>query len=132
MLSLVACRKNNQPANNALSGNWRMVSVKEISSGQINLKPIGTNGDVDISLTFYSATQGNLLGNTPSNALNGTFTISANNAINLSAVSATKVAETVWGNYFYSNTLTIERYGFTAAGLLELYTNNYILQFENR
>lgn len=129
-LSLLACRNNNRSANNALEGNWRMTMVKEISNGQTHLKPQGTIGDVALSLNFISATEGQILGNTPTNTLTGSFIIAANNRITFTAVSATKVAETTWGNYFYSNTLFIERYALTTNGLLELSTPNLVLQFE--
>jgi len=119
-LTLASCEKSMQT--NSLAGNWRMISVKDRSTNAVLTKPPGISGEVDIAFIFSAPSTGVLSGTTPTNSLEGEFTIGSS-AIFIPSVSQTKVMETSWGSLFLDNIRNSENYFFDNGGRLNISAN---------
>jgi hypothetical protein len=124
---LTAANKSN------LEGNWRMVLVKENSSGLIYSKPGAITGDVDITFVTVNTDKGFINGKTPTNTLFADYTLyklGAEGQITIPSVAATKVAETSWGLDFLYNITKSDAYSIEPDGKLRIHTENKTLYFE--
>lgn len=131
-LTITSCKKSDSinSIEPNLAAAWRMVLVKDISTGSIMSKPSSINGEVDITFTFVTATSGTMKGKTPTNILTADYSISGNGAISIPAVSATKVMETSWGRQFLDNVTTSQNYFFDNYTRLNINTSKKILTFQ--
>src|SRR4051794_21213688 len=68
-LLLLSCSRQDvaSSAPATLGGNWRMILVKDNSSGLITAKPSDVQGNVDITFTEMNDTSGTFNGHTPTN-----------------------------------------------------------------
>ena len=116
--------------NDSLEGNWRMVAVKDNSTGFIQSKPGAIPGDVDV--TFVAVTTGNgfINGKTPTNTLYADYRLGEIDGITIPSVAATKVAETSWGLDFLYNITKANTYSFEQDGKLRIHTEKKTLFFE--
>ncbi|MDP4211736.1 MAG: hypothetical protein Q8926_03860 [Bacteroidota bacterium] len=131
-LTPIACKKLNTscPTATSLDGKWRMVSVKDNTSGLITTKPATIQNDVDITFTFTNQTTGSFTGNTPTNDIvKNDCSIGTNQTITIPALAMTKVAETSWGILFVDNIRASREYNFGTGGLLNITTTNKTLSF---
>lgn len=116
--------------NDTLEGNWRMIAVKNNSTGFIYGKPGAITGDVDITFVSVNTNKGFINGKTTINDLGANYTLGDNNSIHIPCVSHTKVAETSWGlDFLYSITFA-DTYSFEADGKLRIHTEKKTLFFE--
>ena len=115
--------------NDTLEGNWRMVAVKNNSTGLIHTKPGAITGDVDLSIVAVNNERGFINGKTPTNTINGGYTVSNENLINFGPMMATKVAETSWGLDFLYSVESTDTYAFDLDGRLMLHTEKKTLFF---
>lgn len=131
-VSLFSCKKTDSVDSipTSLDGKWRMIIVKENISGLATTKPSTIQGDVDITFTFTSSTNGTFIGNTPTNDISqNDYTIGANQSIAIPNLSMTKVMETSWGNEFVENIRNSQAYSFEIGGKLNIKTTNKTLTF---
>ncbi len=65
-LTQFSCTKSDScdPIPTSIDGKWRMIIVKENISGSSTTKPYSIPGDVDITFTSTSSTNGTFIGNT--------------------------------------------------------------------
>ena len=96
---LAACKRDNvsNPFERSLQGEWKLVSVKEKSTGSIFLKPAGSSSDIIISFKG-SNFSGHTLRNTFSD---GTYTLNGMD-LTFGSFSMTKVLEDDWGRMFFT------------------------------
>lgn len=99
LLFLAACTKEaaDKPnlQQNSLEGEWKLVSVKDKSTGSIAFKPSGYAGDIIIKFKGNSFS-----GHTLINAFSdGSFTLNSNELM-IGVFSMTKVMEEEWGSSF--------------------------------
>jgi hypothetical protein len=132
-LSLLSCKKTNSvdstPA--SLDGKWRMIIVKENASGITTIKPSSIQGEVEISFTSTSMTNGTFIGNTPTNDIGqNDYSTGANQSISIPVLSMTKVMETSWGNEFVDNIRSSQNYSFETSSRLAIRTTNKTLLFQ--
>lgn len=131
-LTLFSCKKadSTNPISTSLDGKWRMILVKDNTSGLTLTKPSSIQGDVDITFTSTNSTMGIFFGNTPTNDIwQNDYSIGANQAIAISVLSMTKVGETSWGKQFVDNILTSQNYSFESGDRLTIKTTNKTLTF---
>jgi heat shock protein HslJ len=133
-VSVLSCKKDNkvQGTEKDLPGNWRMIAVRDNTSGSTASKPSSITGDVDITFHFTSATDGNITGNTPTNTLIAEFTIGQSNTIRILALAATKAMETPWGEAFLDHVTQSQRYVFESNNRLAINTGIKTLVFQRR
>jgi hypothetical protein len=80
----------------SLDGKWRMILVTENISGLTTSKPTNIQGDVDITFTPTSTTNGTFIGNTPTNDIwQNAYSVGVNYSLNIPCLSMTKVMEQV-------------------------------------
>jgi len=114
----------------SLDGKWRMIIIKDINSHLLIEKPATIRGEVDITFTASSLSEGFLFGNTPTNEIGESlYKIGENQSITISSLAMTKVMETSWGLQFIDNILRVKNYFFDNAGNLNLKTETRILVF---
>jgi len=137
LISLMAlitgsCKKINSECNTALlDGKWRMIAVKEITSGLLTTKPSSISGDVDITFTSLNAVNGILTGKTPTNEIGqNSYSTGPNRTITIPALAMTKVMETSWGEEFVDNIRNSQQYSFDNSGRLNINTTNKTLIFQ--
>ena len=131
--TLISCEKANScnPMPVSLDGKWRMVIVKENSSGLTTIKPASIQGDVDITFTTINAAQGIFTGDTPTNSImQNDYSIGANQSLSIPNLNMTKVMETAWGAEFVDNIRAAQEYSFDASGRLHIKTINKTLTFK--
>jgi hypothetical protein len=131
-LVLFACKKPNSPGpgSGSLDGKWRMVLVKDNSTGLTTAKPVSVQGDVDITFTSISPANGSLAGNTPTNSIaQNNYSTGANQSLNIPALNMTKVTETSWGEEFVDNICKSQAYSFETDGKLSIKTLAKTLTF---
>jgi hypothetical protein len=116
--------------NGPLEGNWRMIAVKNNSTGFIHTKPGAITGDVDITFVSVSSGKGFINGKTPTNTLNGDYTLDLTNKIDIGPLMASKVAETSWGLDFLYSVEKADTYTFEENGRLNIHTEKKTLFFE--
>ena len=130
--TLFSCKKSDSlaPIPTALDGKWRMIIVKENVSGLTTTKPSTVQGDVDITFTSTSSTNGTFIGNTPTNDIwQNEYSIGANLSMTIPCLSMTKVMETSWGNEFVDNIRNSHEYSFEIGGILKIKTPDKTLTF---
>ncbi|MDZ4794784.1 MAG: hypothetical protein SGI83_10945 [Bacteroidota bacterium] len=134
-LSLFSCTKFEScgPTPTTLDGKWKMITVKDNNSGSITTKPSSILGDVDITFTSTSTTNGTFVGNTPANVIDtNEYTIGPNQSLTIPNLSMTKVGETSWGNEFVDNIRSSQEYNFENCGRLNIKTTNKTLTFQKQ
>ena len=132
VFTALSCKKVNSvnSVSGSLDGKWRMIAVKENTSGLMTTKPTSITGDVDITFSSNSSTGGILFGNTPTNIIDqNNYSTGANHSISIPVLSMTKVMETAWGAQFVDNIRTSRVYGFESGGNLNIKTLNKTLTF---
>ncbi len=131
-LTFFSCDKRNciEPTSAKLEGNWRMIAVKDNSSGLITTKPGDVNGNVDLTFTARSSTSGVFYGHTPTNDISESdYSTARNNQLTIPFLSMTKVQETSWGKEFVDNIRSAQKYGFDSDSKLVINTTNKTLTF---
>ena len=131
--TLFSCEKAGpcDPTPASLDGKWKMITVKENSSGLTTTKPPSIQGDVDITFTAFNAAQGIFTGNTPTNSImQNDYSIGANQSLSIPNLSMTKVLETTWGDEFVQNIRDSQEYSFDAGGKFHIKTINKTLTFK--
>jgi len=131
--TLFSCKKADScdPIPASLDGKWRMIIVKENSSGLTTIKPSSIQGDVDITFTSTSPTNGIFTGKTPTNSISqNDYSTGANQSLAIPNLSMTKVMETTWGNEFVQNIRNSQEYRFEAGDRLTIKTINKTLTFK--
>ena len=137
LLSLVlfSCTKyiSKPAAPTTLEGNWRMIAVKDNSSGSIITKPSLIQGDVDITFAAADDVSGKISGHTPTNQIwQSDYFTGANRLLRIPALAMTKLAETSWGGEFVINIRSSEHYGFASDGKLIITTTEKTLTFQRQ
>ncbi|WP_018611657.1 hypothetical protein [Segetibacter koreensis] len=131
-LTQVACKKSNSssPVPSALNGKWRMIVVKDNTSGLTTTKPSSIQNDVVITFTPTNSTTGTFIGNTPTNEIGrNEYSIGANQTISIPVLAMTKVGETSWGTLFVDHIRSSQQYTFEVGGILNIKTANKTLTF---
>jgi hypothetical protein len=131
-LTLLSCKKTNlvNCASGSLEGKWRMIVVKENTSGLITTKPSSIAGNVDITFSSNSSTGGVFTGNTPTNTIGeNVYSTGTNHSLGIPGLSMTKVMETPWGKEFVDNIRSSRQYSFEIGGNLNIKTSNKTLTF---
>jgi hypothetical protein len=128
---LLACKKAELTTiAPVLNGSWRMEEVHDNLTNTTTTKPVTLIGNVDITFAFNDYYTGNITGATPTNSLSGSYAVSQNRSINVTAVTITKVAETSWGQLFLDNINNAESFVFNSNGRLRINsTTNKVLIF---
>ena len=136
-LALFSCSRNGDHllvANNlSLEGNWRMVTVRDNSSGFMHTKPGAITGDVDITFVPVAPGKGFINGKTPTNELFkdcNQYTLGEGDKIAIPCISVTKVAETSWGLDFLQNITKSDSYSIEPDGKLRIHAEKKTLYFE--
>lgn len=131
-LAQIACQPESAaPAGNLFNGTWRMLFVKDNSTGAVTTKPSSITADVDITFVSANETTGSFTGQTPSNIIDkGNYVTGSNRTITIPSMSMTKVAENSWGTFFVDNILSSESYGFDSQTMLTIRTKNMRLTFQ--
>ena len=131
-LTQVSCKKTDSegPIPTSLDGTWRMILVKENTSGSKITKPSSIQGDVDITFTSTSTTNGTFNGNTPTNTIHqNDYSIGRNRSLRILSLGMTKVGETSWGIEFVDNIRSAQEYSFEEGGKLNIRTAKNTLTF---
>ena len=131
-LTQVSCKKTDSVdlLPTSLDGQWRMVVVKENTSGFMITKPSSIRGDVDITFISESATNGTFIGNTPTNTIHkNDYSIGTNQSLIIPNLGMTKVGETTWGIEFVDNIRSAQKYSFENDGKLTIKTTKNTLTF---
>ncbi len=131
-LTLFSCKKMDpvNPIPTSIDGKWRMIIVKENASGLTTTKPTSIQGDVEITFTSASTTNGTFFGNTPTNDIwQNDYSIGTNQSLTIPNLSMTKVGETSWGKEFVDNIRNSQEYSFEIGGKLNIRTTNKTLTF---
>ena len=129
----IACTKPNSsdPTPTALDGKWRMILVKDNTSGLTTAKPSSIQNDVVITFTSINSTNGTFTGNTPTNDIwQSEYSIGANQTISVPYLAMTKVGETSWGILFVDNIRSSREYIFEVGGILNIRTTTKTLTFQ--
>jgi len=99
-LTILSCNRKDSIDIPGLVGKWRMVIVKENATGLATTKPASIQGDVDITFKSISNSSGVFFGNTPTNVImENAYSTNTNQALAISVLSMTKVAETSWWTF---------------------------------
>ena len=134
-LTQIACKKSNtcDPASTSLEGKWKMIIVKDNSTGLTAYKPSSIQKDVVITFTATNPINGTFTGNTPTNEIGqNAYLIGINQGISIPGLSMTKVAETTWGSEFVDNIRSSTQYSFDTEGRLNIQTANKTLTFQKQ
>jgi len=115
----------------SLDGKWRMTIVKDNVSGLTTTKPSSVQGDVDITFTSTSLTNGIFSGNTPTNDIwQNDYSIGNNMTLSIPNLAMTKVAETSWGREFVDHIRNSQKYSFEINGRLSIKTISKTITFK--
>lgn len=95
LIMAMACSK--ESANPELAGTWRLLEVKDKSTGQTITYPAGSNGFILLRIKADGSFSGNTLRNTFDS---GTYTQPAAGKVNFGRFSMTKIAENELGSAF--------------------------------
>ena len=134
-LTQFSCKKSDtkDPIPTSLDGKWKMIIVKENTSGSTTTKPSSIQGDVEITFTSTSTTKGTFIGNTPTNDIGqNDYSIGTNQTLTIPNLSMTKVGETSWGKEFVDNIRSSQQYSFEIGGRLNIKTTNKTLTFQKQ
>lgn len=129
------CKKSSKTdfISESLAGKWRMIIVKDNSTGSVTTKPTSIQNDVDITFTFTSTTRGTFNGNTPTNEIGKSdYSIGANQTITIHDLLMTQISETSWGNEFVKNFGSSQKYSFEIGGRLSITTISKTLTFKKQ
>ena len=129
----VSCTKKNSDNSIPISleGKWRMILVKDNASGLVTTKPVSIQGEVEITFTATSSTNGTFRGSTPTNEISqNDYTVGINQSISIPNLSMTKVIETTWGNQFVENIRSSQQFSFETGNKLTIKTTNKLLTFQ--
>jgi hypothetical protein len=137
-LSLFSCSRDaddDMLANNntSIEGSWRMVAVKNNSTGFIHGKPRAITGDVDIMFLAVSPDKGFINGKTPTNTIfrnSNQYNLGEAGKISIPCLAITKVAETSWGLDFVYSITKSDNYSIEPGGRLRIHTAEKTLYFE--
>lgn len=117
----------------SLNGVWRMIKVKENSSGITSTKPSSLQGEVEISITTKTSSTGIFTGVTPSNQITeNNFFVDTKQSISIPVLGMTKVSETPWGDEFVANIREAKQYYFDTRGILNIITRFKTLSFQKQ
>ena len=129
-ISLFSCKKLNDNIPTSLEGKWKMISVKDIATGNSISKPSSVTGEVLITFKQIDATNGTFYGNTPANEVwENDYSISSNQFLTIPQLAMTKVGERDWGNYFSANIEDATSYLFLNGSKLNIITDKKNLIF---
>lgn len=133
-LVLFSCTDKDEAAlgttNDSLEGSWRMIAVKDNSTGFIHTRPGAITGEVELTFVAVTTASGFFNGKTPTNEFNANYTLGEIDNIQIPSVYHTKVAETSWGlDFLYSITFA-DSYSFEEDGRLRIHTEKKTLFFE--
>jgi len=132
-LTILSCNRKDSIDIPGLVGKWRMVIVKENATGLATTKPASIQGDVDITFKSISNSSGVFFGNTPTNVImENAYSTNTNQALAISVLSMTKVAETSWGDFFVDNIRSSQEYNFESDGKLAIKTTSKTLMFQKQ
>nr|WP_294907941.1 hypothetical protein [uncultured Lacibacter sp.] len=95
LMMAIACSK--ESANPELAGTWRLLEVKDKSTGQTLTYPAGSNGFILLHIKADGSFSGNTLKNTLDS---GTYTLPETGKVNFGTFAMTKVAENELGTAF--------------------------------
>lgn len=132
-LTQFSCTKSDTcgPAPTSLEGSWRMVIVKDNTSGSSITKPTSIQGEVDIIFTSSGSTTGTFVGSTPTNDIwSNNYSVGPNQSLTIPVLNMTKVGETTWGSEFVNNILNSQTYNFENCNRLNIKTTNKTLTFQ--
>lgn len=117
--------------NVSLRGTWKMVLVKDNTTGALEVKPSTIDKEVIIILVPAGGNKGIFSGKTPSNDFGpNEYLLGRGQTISTPNLSMTKVAETSWGELFVNNIRNTKQYSFEADGKLILLTTTKVLTFQ--
>ena len=117
--------------NATLRGTWKMVLVKNNTTGALEVKASTIDKDVIFILVPAEGNRGIFSGKTPSNDFGpNEYLLGGGQTISTPNLSMTKVAETSWGELFVNNIRNTKQYSFEADGKLTLLTTTKILTFQ--
>ena len=132
-LTLLSCNRRDLIDISRLDGEWRMVIVKENSTGLTTTKPASIQGEVDITFKSISNSGGVFFGNTPTNVIQeNAYSTNTNQSLAIPVLSMTKVAETSWGGAFVDNIRSSQEYHFESDGKLAIKTTHKTLIFQKQ
>ena len=134
-LTQISCKKPNTSDSvpTSLNGKWRMIIVKDNATGLTTTKPSSIQGNVEITFTSISTTNGTFTGNTPTNEIaQNDYLTGPNQSLAIPALGMTKVAETSWGKEFVNNIRSSKEYSFETGGRLNIKTENTTLTFQKQ
>ncbi len=133
-LVLFSCTKYiDKPVPTALEGNWRMIAVKDNSSGSITTKPSLIQGNVDITFAATNDVSGKIYGHTPTNEIwPSDYFTGTNQLLRIPELGMTKIAETSWGAEFVNNIRSPAQYSFESNGELIIKATEKTLTFQKR
>lgn len=134
-LTLLSCNKPypTGSVSATLEGNWRMMIVKNNTSGTIITKPADIQGNVDITFLAINSTSGSLNGHTPTNLIvESNYSTDTNRRLSIPVLVMTKVAETSWGSEFVNNIRSSQKYHFETDGKLVIETLEKTLTFQRQ
>ena len=133
-LTQIGCKKPNADSvPTSLNGKWRMIIVKDNATGLTTTKPSSIQGDVEITFTSISTTNGTFMGNTPTNEIaQNDYSIGPNQSLTIPNLGMTKMGETSWGNEFVNNIRSSKEYSFEVGGIVNIKTENKTLTFQKQ
>lgn len=115
----------------ALEGSWRMIAVKENTTGIVSIKNASLEGNVEITFLTPDEGDGHFVGKTPTNEIwLSEYVTTADKKMNVPYLSMTKVMETDWGLLFVDNIHSAEMYRFETNGNLIITTALKTLTFK--
>jgi hypothetical protein len=130
----ISCNRDaTGPTSNSLDGLWRMIAVKDKSTGTITTKPATIQGEVELFFQSTNASNGMFAGKTPSNDIfPSSYSLGAGQQISIPVLDMTKVNETAWGNEFVSHIRSAQTFAFDAGGLLYINADTRLLTFKKQ
>lgn len=115
----------------SLEGSWRMIAVKENTTGIVSIKNASLEGNVEITFLTADAGNGHFVGKTPTNDIwLSEYITTTDKKLNVPCLSMTKVMETDWGLLFVENIRSAELYQFETNGNLIITTALKTLTFK--
>jgi hypothetical protein len=129
----VSCKKESvaSTVTGKFKGTWRMVMVKQITTGVTTKNPAADQEQVEITFTATTDSTGTFSGKTAVNTINGAeYKANVNQTIQIPFLIMTKVEETPWGYLFVNNILNVMKYDFDGDGRLNINTPVKILSFQ--
>ena len=132
--AMLSCKKDavsNSPA--TLNGNWKMIAVKDNTSGSVVTKPASIQGDILITFSQMTASAGTFSGHTPTNEVSpSNYRTAPGNSLTILDLMMTKVWETSWGAAFVNSIRDAQHYSFEKNGDLDIITISNTLVFQRQ